>query len=234
MIIVDRVVTRNSRRELLQRIARFGGRVSLANLGILPPPATFYNEIGNPALVPVSASPSLRDDPLLEELARANFRFFWEQANPETGLVRDRCNVRKPNNSELANIAATGFGLTALCIGEKREFITLLESQEGVLNSLRFLWKKVPHHRGFFYHWANLNTGQRIWDSEVSSVVRLFCFAESSPAASISPTRRFMNWHPKSTTGWTGTGFRKTRPYCRMDGPQRAGFCNTAGMTTAK
>jgi hypothetical protein len=170
MIIVDRVDTRNSRRELLQRIARFGGCVSLANLGILPLPATFHNQIGNPALVPVPASPSLRDDPLLEELERANFRFFWEQANPETGLVRDRCNVRQPNKSELANIAATGFGLTALCIGEKREFITRVESQERVLNSLRFLWKKVPHHRGFFYHWANLNTGQRIWDSEVSSV----------------------------------------------------------------
>jgi hypothetical protein len=170
MIIVDLVDMRNSRRELLQRIARIGGCVSLANLGILPPAAKFHNQIGNPALVPVSASPSLRDDPLLEELERASFRFFWEQANPETGLVRDRCNVRQPNNSELANIAATGFGLTALCIGENREFITLLESQERVLNSLRFLWKKVPHHRGFFYHWANLNTGQRVWDSEVSSV----------------------------------------------------------------
>ncbi|MBV9622495.1 MAG: hypothetical protein JOZ14_00780, partial [Acidobacteria bacterium] len=26
------------------------------------------------------------------------------------------------------------------------------------------------HHRGFFYHWANINTGERVWDSEVSSI----------------------------------------------------------------
>ena len=161
---------RHSRRDLLKQIARFGGCTSLANLGILPAREIFKREFPNQAVAPFLSSSSLRDDPLLEELERANFRFFWEQVNPETGLVRDRCNVRQPNNSDQASIAATGFGLTALCIGEKREFITRSASQERVLNTLRFLWKKLPHHRGFFYHWANMNTGQRIWDSEVSSV----------------------------------------------------------------
>ncbi len=32
------------------------------------------------------------------------------------------------------------------------------------------MWKKLPNHRGFFYHWANVNTGERLWDSEVSSI----------------------------------------------------------------
>jgi hypothetical protein len=144
--------------------------MSLASLGILPAPGTFKSEMVSPVLDPDPTSPSLRDDPLLEELERANFRFFWEQANPETGLVRDRFNVRRSDKSELASIAATGFGLTALCIGENRHYISRLESQRRVLDTLRFLWKKLPHHRGFFYHWANVNTGQRIWDSEVSSV----------------------------------------------------------------
>jgi hypothetical protein len=162
--------TRNSRRELLKRIAKFGPCVSLANLGILPARAALKRAVVKPAIGPAPTSSSLRDDPLLEELERANFRFFWEQASPETGLVRDRCNVRQPDKSDLASIAATGFGLTALCIGEKRGFITRSESQARVLSCLRFLWKKLPHHRGFFYHWANIDTGQRVWDSEVSSV----------------------------------------------------------------
>ena len=170
MIIIDSMYTRNSRRELLRKLAGFGGCVSLANMGLLPASAALKSTIVNPATDPVPASSSLRDDPLLEELERGNFRFFWEQANPETGLVRDRCNVRQPNKSDLASIAATGFGLTALCIGEKREFITRAAGQARVLDSLRFIWKKLPHHRGFFYHWADINTGQRIWDSEVSSV----------------------------------------------------------------
>jgi hypothetical protein len=161
---------RNARRELLKQIARFGGCISLATLGISPSEANFRSKLVNSAVEPDSTSPSLLDDPLLEDLEKANFRFFWEQANPETGLVRDRFNVRQPRKSDLASIAATGFGLTALCIGEKRKFISRMEGQRRVLNTLRFLWKVLPHHRGFFYHWANMNTGQRIWDSEVSSV----------------------------------------------------------------
>jgi hypothetical protein len=170
MIIIDLMNTRHSRRKLLKHIAGFGGCASLAKLGILPALATFKRETVYSPPVADPTSPSLIDDPLLEELERGNFRFFWEQANPETGLVRDRFNVRQPDKSELASIAATGFGLTALCIGDKREFITRLEGERRVLNALRFLLKRVPHHRGFFYHWANINTGQRIWDSEVSSV----------------------------------------------------------------
>jgi len=113
---------------------------------------------------------SPEDDALLEELENRNFLYFWEQANPETGIVKDRCNVVKPDKSPLGSIAALGFGLTALCIAEMRRFISRSEAQGRVLNTLRFLWKKLPNHRGFFYHWANVDTGERLWDSEVSSV----------------------------------------------------------------
>jgi hypothetical protein len=39
-----------------------------------------------------------------------------------------------------------------------------------VVKTLSFLWHKLPTHRGFFYHFANINTGERLWDSEASSV----------------------------------------------------------------
>ncbi len=110
------------------------------------------------------------DDQFLEELEKANFLYFWEQANPASGMVRDRANVRNPDNSVLSSIAATGFGLTALCIGSKRGFISYNEARARTLTTLRFLWTKLPEHRGFFYHWANINTGERLWESEVSSI----------------------------------------------------------------
>jgi hypothetical protein len=123
-----------------------------------------------PARPPLPTSLSKDDGQFLQEMEKANFSYFWEQANPQTGLVKDRCNVRSKDNGVVASIAATGFGLTALCIGEKQKFITLSEARGRVLATLRFLWKKLPQHRGFFYHFANLNTGERLWDSEVSSV----------------------------------------------------------------
>jgi hypothetical protein len=84
--------------------------------------------------------------------------------------VKDRSSVHVADQGTVGSIAATGFGLTALCIGEKREFIPSKLARTRVVATLSSLWKKLPNHRGFFYHWANVNTGERVWDSEVSSV----------------------------------------------------------------
>lgn len=110
------------------------------------------------------------DDALLQDLEKGCVQYFWDQADPNTGLVKDRCNVITPDKSPLGSIAALGFGLTGLCIGDMRGFIPHMQARERALNTMRFLWKKLPHHRGFFYHWANVNTGERLWDSEVSSI----------------------------------------------------------------
>jgi hypothetical protein len=113
---------------------------------------------------------SAEDDQFLNDVEKANFLFFWEQGNPKTGMVKDRCNVHNTNQAAAASIAATGFGLTALCIGDQRGFISTSAALERVFATLRFLWKKLPNHRGFFYHFANPETGERMFDSEVSSV----------------------------------------------------------------
>jgi hypothetical protein len=120
---------------------------------------------------PSGASPIPPDDEqFLNELEKQAFQFFWEQASPQSGLVRDRAHVSNSENSAVASIAATGFGLTALCIADKRGYISRSDARDRVLAALRFLWKKMPTHRGFFYHFADINTGERMWDSEVSSV----------------------------------------------------------------
>ncbi|MBV8833274.1 MAG: hypothetical protein JO108_29105 [Acidobacteriaceae bacterium] len=110
------------------------------------------------------------DDDLLDEIERADFRFFWEQADPTTGLVKDRCKAKTPDHGNVASIAATGFGLTALCIAERRGYISLNEARGRVFSTLQFIWEKMPNHRGFFFHFANIVTGERIWDSEISSI----------------------------------------------------------------
>ena len=148
-----------SRRALLQRLSATALGVSSLRAARPPVPAPMLLESIDPA-----------DDAFLEEVEHANFLFFLEQADPDTGLVKDRCNVRGPDTSTVASIAATGFGLTALCIGEKRGYLTVADAHVRVIRSLDFLWSKMPTHRGFFYHFANSKTGERIWDSEVSSI----------------------------------------------------------------
>jgi hypothetical protein len=124
----------------------------------------------SPAPSPSPTALSPQDDQFLNDLEHANFLFFWEQANPKTGLTKDRCNVRTNDTTVAASIASTGFGLTAICIGEQRGFVSRADARVRVLDALSFIWHKLPTHRGFFYHFANINTGERIWDSEASSV----------------------------------------------------------------
>lgn len=159
-----------SRRELLRQFAAAGACV---------PFTCFARSLeAEPLRPPVQATPdpakpfvylTPQDEVFLERMERANFLYFWEQVNPKTGLVRDRCNVRANDHSSLGSIAATGFGLTALCIGQYRGYISFEEARDRALAALRFLSKKQPD-RGFFYHWADINTGKRLWQSEISSI----------------------------------------------------------------
>jgi hypothetical protein len=151
-----------SRRDLLRRMIAAGICIPFGALA--------QNVPGCKVDPPARTSLLPEDDAFLDELERATFLFFLEQANPATGLVRDRYNVRDSTGTQVASIAATGFGLTALCIGHKRGLIPLAEAEQRVLTALRFLWTQVPSHRGFFFHWADINTGARVWDAEVSSV----------------------------------------------------------------
>src|SRR5438270_5228479 len=93
---------------------------------------------GTPAS-PASSVLSPEDDALLDELEKRNFQFFWEQAGAQTGLIKDRCNLQKNDTSVVASIAATGFGLTALCVAEKRGYISSSAARDRVLFTLRFL-----------------------------------------------------------------------------------------------
>jgi hypothetical protein len=158
--------TQFSRRDVMRQMLGAGGCLPFARLQ--------WALAQRAATVPLTSSGlaalSAEDDQFLNELEIANFRYFWEQGSPKTGMVKDRCHVGTNDQGVVASIAATGFGLTALCIAEQRGLVASSDALERVFAALRFLWKKLPNHRGFFYHFANINTGERVWDSEVSSV----------------------------------------------------------------
>jgi len=115
------------------------------------------------------------DVALLEDLSRRAFRYFLEQADPQTGLVRDRARtdgspIASETGRDVASIAATGFGLTALCAGAERGWLARGEARERARTTLRFFAERAYHNHGWFYHWMNLRTGERAWRSEVSSI----------------------------------------------------------------
>lgn len=107
---------------------------------------------------------------LLDQLQRASFDFFWNEADPNSGLVSDRAHADGGDTSRISSIAATGFGLTALCIAHRRKYMPDDEIVKRVRRTLRFLAYDAPHVHGFFYHFTDLRDGTRFNGSEISPI----------------------------------------------------------------
>ncbi|MFM8358149.1 MAG: glucoamylase family protein, partial [Verrucomicrobiota bacterium] len=126
------------------------------------------------AALPPAPTPAARStEEFLDVLQRTAFQYFWEQANPVNGLVRDRSTA-----SSKCSIAATGFGLSAILVGIDRGWITREAGRERVRATLRTLARLpqgpaaggVAGHRGWFYHFLEMETGLRTWKCELSSI----------------------------------------------------------------
>jgi hypothetical protein len=117
---------------------------------------------------------SAADQSFLEDLSHRAFLYFWEQSDPNTGLVLDRARAdgspHDDTHRHIASIAATGFGLTALCIAAERRWVDPREARERARTTLRFFAERAPSVHGWFYHWMDVASGERRWNSEVSSI----------------------------------------------------------------
>ena len=117
---------------------------------------------------------SADDEAILEDLAKRSFRFFWEQADPSTGIVRDRSRTDgspvEGNGRDVGSIAAVGFALTGLCIAAERGWLPRMAAVDRTRTTLRFFARRIEHQRGWFYHFIDIRTGARAWASELSSI----------------------------------------------------------------
>jgi len=100
--------------------------VRLCGLGLLSasfsPLASCGTDSQKPFVEPKGAPFQGTDDPLLDEIQRTTFDFFWNEASSRTGQVKDRALANGNDSRAMSSIAATGFGLTSLCIGDHRGF----------------------------------------------------------------------------------------------------------------
>jgi hypothetical protein len=124
---------------------------------------------GAPSTTPPSGFTGT-DDQLMDDIERAAFTFFVQGADPNTGLMKDRSLAAGNDTSTVSSIASTGFGLTTLCIGDSRQYAESSEISALVKTTLNFLLNEIPNENGFFYHFVDLSTGARAYNSEVSSI----------------------------------------------------------------
>ena len=120
--------------------------------------------------LPVAAPYQGTDDQLLDEIQRRCFQFFWNETNPATGQVKDRALLNGHDTRTMSSIAATGFALTALCIGDSRGYGKTVDIANRVKTTLQFLYSRMPNVHGFYYHFVDMNSGQRWATCELSSI----------------------------------------------------------------
>jgi hypothetical protein len=153
-----------------------------AALSILGGPSLASAEGGGfaSALLPPIESTTLTTTALLDTLQHTAFDFFWDQANPANGLIRDRWPTPSP-----CSIASVGFGLSAICIGIDHGWITREEGRDRVLTTLNTFWtypqgpdvSGTIGYKGLFYHFLDMNTGERTWSCELSTIDTALLFA---------------------------------------------------------
>jgi hypothetical protein len=145
-----------SRREFLQSTLALGAIASLSgelHAGISSePPET--DERGH----------------LLDEIERRACLYFFDHADPTTGLVRDRARMQGAESRQVSSIAATGFGLSALCISYQRGYSTHSDALRRAQRALEYVARFTTQTHGFYPHFLDMRTGQRIWNSEFSSI----------------------------------------------------------------
>ena len=117
--------------------------------------------------------PERDGDPVINNLQRRTFRFFWDTTNKQNGMAPDRF----PSPS-FASTAAVGFALTAYVVGAERGFVSRSQARLRTLRTLRFL-ESIPQgpdesgmggYKGFYYHFVHMHNGQRFGTSELSTV----------------------------------------------------------------
>ena len=122
---------------------------------------------------------------VLDELQRDSFGYFINEFNSETGLVADKTRPDWP-----ASIAATGLALAAYLVGVERGLMEREEALQRTLTTLRFFHRspqgKEPDatgYKGFYYHFLDMKTGQRMFKCELSTVDTAYLLAGMMAAA---------------------------------------------------
>jgi hypothetical protein len=212
-----------NRRQLIQSLAAIAGSTLL--------PSSL-------AVADRAWRPSREDEDFLDDLERKACLFFWEQGSPHSGQVLDRARNDldgRRDSRHMASIASTGFGLTALCVAHHRGYLHRAQVVERVRTTLNWHLNTMPEEHGFFFHFTDIESGERWPGVELSSIDTsiLMCGILTAKAyfndAVISSLAQqlyeridwpwMLNGGPTLSMGWKpGLGFLTSRwsHYCEL------------------
>lgn len=104
----------------------------------------------------------LSDDALFDLVQERTFQYFWDGAEPVSGMARERIHldgVYPDNDQNVVTSGGSGFGVMAILVGIERGFITRQQGLERLTKIVGWL-EKADRFHGMFPHWLFGETGK--------------------------------------------------------------------------
>jgi hypothetical protein len=128
---------------------------------------------------PTDDLPRLLTDDDLGRLQWTTVDYYLKETNWANGLIRDKTDPNAP-----ASIAAIGLALATYPVAVERGVLPRDFLARAVLKKLRFFRdsRQGPEpdatgHKGFYYHFLDMDSGRRVWGCELSTIDSAFLFA---------------------------------------------------------
>ncbi|MDP2061257.1 MAG: glucoamylase family protein, partial [Flavobacteriaceae bacterium] len=105
---------------------------------------------------------NLSEEKLLDKVQEQTFNYFWDGAEPNSGMARERIhldNIYPQNDQDVVTTGGSGFGLMAILVGVERNFITREEAFNRFEKIVSFL-EKADRFHGAWPHWIDGKTGK--------------------------------------------------------------------------
>lgn len=99
---------------------------------------------------------------IFDEVQRSTFQYFWDGAEPVSGLARERYHVDgiyPQNDKMVVTSGGGGFGVMAIIAAMDRGYITRAQGVERLEKIVRFL-ETADRFHGAWPHWWNGETGK--------------------------------------------------------------------------
>ena len=105
---------------------------------------------------------SKADSQLFTKVQQATFQYFWDGAEPNSGLARERLhldNLYPQNDKSTVTSGGSGFGVMSLLVGMERKFISRKSGVQRIEKIIQFL-ETADRFHGAWPHWWNGETGK--------------------------------------------------------------------------
>ena len=104
----------------------------------------------------------LSEEQLLDSIQYQTFQFFWDGAEPISGLARERIhmdNIYPQNDQDVITLGGSGFGVMAVLVGVERGWITREQALKRFQKNVEYL-AKADRFYGAWPHWLHGPSGK--------------------------------------------------------------------------